>query len=490
MVPGRATVVARLRKAWWVRDRLWLLIALAVLLSVGRGLAYSATGNRRAAARPAPSSAASPSPRLFSSPPPEAGGDPGASDDAPSEAQLAACVTRGVTLEELGSAPVEADDAAGQVTVITDRVEAPRGLPEREPVAAGFLTGEEIEERASELIGQDYTAADADLDRRLLAALGAVPADIDLLAAQSELVSGQIAGYYDTDASELVVRADDPSQTLPPGEQVTLAHELTHALADQAFGLDLPEDRPADEQAASVALVEGDAVLAMERFSLEAFDLAEQQQMAADPEIAEAGEQLEDFPHVLTASLLFSYAEGLGFVCDRYAEGGWAAVDAAYEDRPTTTAEIMFPGRYPTAAIAPRPVPQAGGAWEVAREDTLGAADLLWLFEAPGDDLASALDEPRDRAADWAGGTYALSTDGDASALGVALVAVEGRGADLCASASTWYDAAFSDAAPASAQAAELARDGAEQDAVLTCEADEVRLGIAPDLATAATLAG
>jgi hypothetical protein len=165
-------------------------------------------------------------------------------------------------------------------------------------------------------------------------------------------------------------------------------------------------------------------------------------------------------------------------------------VDAAYAQRPTTTAEILFPERYPRAAIEPRPLPAPGGTWTQADADTLGAADLLFLFEAPGDDREAALDQPRARAADWAGGTYALHTDGDATALAVGLVGGAGRGPGLCDSMAQWYDAAFPDAAEVPAEGAALARDGAAQDAVLRCGGDEVRLGIAPDLATARMLAG
>jgi outer membrane murein-binding lipoprotein Lpp len=409
-------------------------------------------------------------------------------------ADLTACLAGGgAGLPGLGAAvdPIDGADAAAQIEDITERVEDLREIERREELDVAFLSSADIEARVAELVREDYPAEEADLDRRQLAALGAIPADLDLAAVQAELVSGQVAGFYEPETGELVVRSDDPNQPLGPTEQITLAHEVEHALADQELGLDVDNpDQQTDPARAALAVVEGDATLTMQQFSLGAFDLNQQLALAGDPEVLGSQQQLASFPHYLSAQLTFSYLEGLNFVCDRFSDGGWEAVEAAYAQRPNTTAEILFPERYPLAAAAPRAPGSPGGAWREARSDSFGAADLLWLFEAPGDDQSAALDDPRGRAGDWAGGRLALHTDGDATALGVSLTGGAGDGPPLCDSLTAWYDAAFPDAAEAPADGATLARDGADQDAVLVCTGDEVRLGIAPDLATARALAG
>jgi hypothetical protein len=463
-----------------------VLVAVGVLAVVAAGCTAADS------AQEAPSVAAEPSPAASASPSAAAPAASAADAQGPSQQELVSCIAgeEGI-LGRLGSNPLPpASDVAAQVGIITDRVEQLRELQAKEEVTPEFVSSEEIERRTTATIDEEYPPEEADLDRRLLSILGAVPADIDLRAVQSELVAGQVEGYYEPETRELVVRSDDPSQPLGPAEQITLAHEVEHAIADQHFGLDLDaEGVPGDAAAASLALIEGDATLTMERFSLEAFDLEQQQELVENPDLAASAEQLESFPHLLTASLLFSYTEGLAFVCDRYAEGGWDAVDAAYQARPRTTAEILFPERYPLEPVEPRPVGAPGGAFAEARSDTLGAADLMFLFEAPGDDEAAALDDPRGRAADWAGGRYTLFTDGPASALGVSLVGgVGGDGPALCDSLAAWYDAAFPDAAEVPAEGAVLARDGTDADGVLACDGEEVRLGIAPDLGTARAL--
>jgi hypothetical protein len=212
--------------------------------------------------------------------------------------------------------------------------------------------------------------------------------------------------------------------------------------------------------------------------------------LAGDPSIVGAQEVLERAPHYLRAQLEFPYLEGAGFVCELHQGGGWGAVDAAYRDLPTTTAQILFPDRYAArvSAADPRDPGLPGGRWARARMDSLGAAQLLWLFEAPGGDIARALDDPRRAATAWAGGEIHLYTDGPATAVGVALV--EGAGAGLCDAIGRWYRAAFREAGPAPADPGEaLTSDGPTQDAVLHCDGADVRLGIAPDLSTARALA-
>ena len=393
-----------------------------------------------------------------------------------------------------GGDPIVADDLPSQIDAIADRVADIRGLELRDPVEPELLPSAEFTALITDLVREDYTEEDADLDRRVLSALGAVDEDVDLRGMAVDLVGQQAAGFYNTDTGQLVVRADDPDELLGPTGQVVLAHELQHAAADQRFGLPDDPDAPADGDAdrAGLALVEGDATLFMQHFTLDAFDMMEQLGMATDPSVAGSQEQLEGYPEYLQRELVFPYTEGLAFACDLYADGGWAAVDEAYADLPTTTAQVLWPERYAAdegpadvAALA-----DPGGSWSQERSSTIGAADLLWLFSAPGDDDAAALDEPRDRAAAWAGGQLELWTDGAASAVGIALAQRPGE-RDLCASMTDWYDAAFSEAEPADLSGEEaLAVSGPDQDAVILCDGDGVRIGIAPDLATARRVTG
>jgi hypothetical protein len=79
-----------------------------------------------------------------------------------------------------------------------------------------------------------------------------------------------------------------------------------------------------------------------------------------------------------------------------------------------------------------------------------------------------------------------LFTSGERSALGVALVDTA-DGGTLCRAVGDWYAAAFS--ATSTTQADATVMNGGDQVGVLRCSGREVRLGIAPDESSAATLA-
>jgi hypothetical protein len=111
------------------------------------------------------------------------------------------------------------------------------------------------------------------------------------------------------------------------------------------------------------------------------------------------------------------------------------------------------------------------------------------LFEAPGGDPAAAIAEPLESAGAWGGGEFELWTDGDASALGIALAQRQGSDG-LCESITEWYSASFSDDDERSEGEAVLVAEGSEQTAVITCPGDEVRVGIGPSLEVARSLTG
>ena len=400
---------------------------------------------------------------------------------------LAQCIQ---TAGQPGAQDIPDTTAAEQIAQISDLVEQQRELEYGEQPSPTFLDDDAIGERLAREVRKEYRAEDADVDQRTLAALSAVPSGTDLVALQTELLTSQVAGYYDPDTGELVVRGDATDDGLDPTAQATLAHELEHALADQA--LELPVDTTedvADSDAALAALsvVEGDATLTQQQFVLVGMTIREQLGLNTDPGALEAQEQLADVPHYVAQSLQFPYLAGLRFVCDRYVDGGWDAVDAAYDDLPTSSVEILDPARYGTAPVDPRDPGELGGDWEVARTTTLGAADLLWLFEAPGGDTGRALEQPRERALAWTGGELATWTRGDDTAVGVALT--QAPDGPLCDAVTTWYERAFPDASDAPTRRDErLVREGDAQTAVVTCAGDEVRLGIGPDVDTARAL--
>jgi hypothetical protein len=370
-----------------------------------------------------------------------------------------------------------------QVAEITRLVEDERELEFDEQPEPQFLPADEFDRRVADTVKDEYPAEVADLDSRLLGLLGAIPQGTDLLALQADLLAGQVAGFYDPETGEVVVRLPEGGSSLDANAQITLAHELGHALTDQALGLpDTTEEGQSDANLARLALVEGDATLLMQRFGLAHVPLTDQIGGALSPEMQASQDDLERQPWFLQQQLLFPYTSGLAYACRLQEDDGWKGIDAAYDELPATTAEVLFE-RDGDAADA-LDLREPGGPWEVARRDTLGAAPLLWLLQAPGGDTDKAVAGAEAAARSWAGDELLLATDGDRSAVGVSLVSDDGPA--LCAAIDEWYAAAFP--GDRAEDGGVVTVDGDGQAAALRCDGANVAIGIGPDLDTARSL--
>lgn len=377
-----------------------------------------------------------------------------------------------------GPAAAEAD-----VSTVAPIVEGLRELSFEEDPEPVYLGSRDLRDRVTGMA--DETEELLEAQGTLLTALGALPEGVDLDAELQDLLGEQVAGFYDPDTGELVVLDRVAGGGLSTIELLALVHELQHALADQRLGIpDLSAINREDQDAATAAqaLVEGDAQLTTEIYAARSLRPADQ--------LAGASEQvpgLGETSHFLARSLLFPYVEGARFACSLFREGGWEAVDAAYGDLPRSSAEILFPERYgsgpgPVDPPDPRGLPSP---WEETATLTFGAADLLFLFEAPGDDPTAGLTDPRERVRSWTGGEAHVWTWGRRTAVGLVLSASDGEA--MCESVTAWWRRASAEAEDRTEEVpgAALATDGRPRDGVLFCEGDSVRLGLGPDLPVA-----
>ena len=396
----------------------------------------------------------------------------------------------GSLIECLGTPFGGSGEAGTSVEAIARQVEGIRELEFTRDVKPRFLSDREMNERVRELFLEEYTPGIADVEERILTALGAIPPGTDLRALRSEAIGQQVAGFYQPETGELVVRQS--GSELSAVDRITLAHELDHALTDQVLGIPLPDDPELgseDSSLAALALVEGDATLVMQRYSV-TLGLDEQLGLL-DPETIAASEAgLSGFSPYLEQELLFPYEQGLSFVCELYANGGWSAVDRAYDAPPATTAEVLFPERYLEGFRAENPTDPGAlsGPWRRRATVQLGAANLLWLFSAPGGtEGRPGVEDPLAAARAWSGGELELWVRGPETAVGVSLSERPGQ-ERLCVDVAEWYGSSFQGDQETGTAGGAFEADGERQDAVVACTEDQVRLGIAPDLRTARAL--
>ena len=124
-----------------------------------------------------------------------------------------------------------------------------------------FLERDEALELVQRISRSDYPERQRRIDDEGLKLLGLLRPSADLGAAIDSVDEEQVLGFYDDRSRRLVV-IREPGATRPLLE-VTLAHELVHALEDQRFGLDSGEGLPDDSVLAEAALAEGTATALM-----------------------------------------------------------------------------------------------------------------------------------------------------------------------------------------------------------------------------------
>jgi hypothetical protein len=259
-------------------------------------------------------------------------------------------------------------------------------------------------------------------DRRSLAwqTIGVIPEGTSIRDELLEYVSTQVIGYYDTITGELVfIGTSDPS----PLERVTLAHELTHAIDDQRFGLEqidlLGAECRDEELQAALAVVEGNATFFMLRWSQSFLSLEEQ--LALSAEAAAQQPPPSTVAPFIDAIQQWPYLDGLRFITELESEGGLDAVDRAFRELPVSTEQIIHPERYPNDVPTPVDVPDVadalGRGWTDLDVQSVGE---MWLDLA----LSLRLDEDvaEAAAAGWDGGIYRAWSDGDDAALILATV--------------------------------------------------------------------
>ncbi|UCG24609.1 MAG: hypothetical protein JSW55_00995 [Chloroflexota bacterium] len=323
------------------------------------------------------------------------------SEAAPESAESAAV--------EGQAAQAEADDpfAAARADIET-RVASIRRLEPKEPVEPVSLTRNELRQRVEGEFLADYGPQEARRDAIALSAFDFMPADFELHTLILELLTEQVLGYYDTVSDEFVIISDDDQfDTL---EQLTHAHEYVHALQDQHYNLDILDDETLDSEAlfAAQAMVEGEATFVQNLFMLGGyFELGQLLELVGDVLTVDMA-VLESAPPVLAHELEFPYLSGVEFVQALYEQGGFQAIDAAWNNMPQSTEQILHPQRY-LDGDAPQLVTLApltdtlGAGWSLVEEDVLGE---FYLREYLAQQLENDLVDQA--ATGWGGDRYAV----------------------------------------------------------------------------------
>lgn len=256
-----------------------------------------------------------------------------------------------------------------------------RGLEFLSAPQVTVLTPEELKTRVIDQLQEDYE--DPDADQALYRLLGLVPADFELLETILSLYGEAVAGYYDGDTKELVVTATE--EEFSPLEEATIVHELTHSLTDQILDFNgrynqLFDEERFDEASAFQALIEGDASLA-ELMYVQQLDPASQQEFLEGAFSVDMT-VFDQVPPFMQDSLTFPYDTGFTFVEHLFSEGGFAAVDEAYDAPPLSSEQIIWPDDYPgdVPVEVVLPTNEISG-YEINESSTWGELGFRLMFD-------------------------------------------------------------------------------------------------------------
>lgn len=298
------------------------------------------------------------------------------------------------------------------ISEIRQQVSQVRGLEAKSETPVVPLARAALVSKLSKELNSQRTVREFLTSQMLLEVLGAMPRGFDLRQLQLQLLQEQTTALYDYE-DRVVYLVAESAGDLGANERLVLAHEFTHALQDQHFGLRRvlpPNPQNSDADMAARALVEGDAMLTMRIWGRQFLRPSDKRSLGDEP--AQSDPILESAPLLVRGELLFPYDAGWVFAQVLFQDGGYAAVDQAFLNLPRSTEQILHPEKYVAGEqpvnVTISPLEQAlGGDWKTLRTDTFGELVLRLLLE-PG----LGWPEAEAAAAGWGGDVYTILEDG------------------------------------------------------------------------------
>jgi hypothetical protein len=322
--------------------------------------------------------------------------------------------------------PEQAQQLFSDVDTILKFASNDSDLPIKHEVKRRLASRDEVVSYLKKNMAEDKDVQRLRRTELVLKKFGLLPKDFDLQSFLVSLLEEQVAGYYD--AKTKTVNLLD--WVVPDLQKPVLAHELTHALQDQSFGLDKwlkrgsndldtkkdlkPEDITKDEYSeARQAVVEGQAMVVLVDYMLaplhrtvanspEVVDTLNADMAAGTPD----SKVYQNAPVFMKEALTFPYRYGVEFEAELVREQGKEkAFTATFENPPQTSREIMEPQTYISGEhLAPLPLPDFKHIFKNYDRFDIGAIgefDVAVLAEQyAGEDAAKRIYP------NWRGGYY------------------------------------------------------------------------------------
>jgi hypothetical protein len=298
---------------------------------------------------------------------------------------------------------VESEDpkVAEKVEEVAERLSKVRQLESKKLIRVGVLDRKRLEVKLMKELDEELPPKKAQAEAAVLVRLGLIPEEMDFREFIRDLHLEQVGGFYDDEEEKLYLIREEPGED--EEDEMVIAHELTHALQDQNYGLARlvdPLEEEGDMELAVRALVEGDATVAMIEYMIsveEAGPLrAFLMRTTTDLLMSNAGllmrllgvgeDTFSQAPNVVKEELLFPYSKGLAFVRYGIRNDRWSVLDDAYKNPPLSTEQILHPAKYfktpdwPTQIITPRVGVLLPGKWHSVSRTVAGELGIRVLL--------------------------------------------------------------------------------------------------------------
>ena len=309
------------------------------------------------------------------------------------------------------------------------------GLPIKEPVKRKLVTREEVGRFLEERMKDDKDTEKLERSETSLKKFRLLPKDFNLRPFLVTLLKEQVAGYYDPKTKTVNLLDWVAAEEQKP----VMAHELTHALQDQNFGMEkwmeaggkpktIQEEIEQDERrGAREAVIEGQGMIVLLDYMMRAQGM----RVTDAPQLVQALRQgmnlqvpdspvFSNAPLFLRDSMMFPYSNGMDFVLQVELKNGTnAGFAGALKNPPPTTRNILEPQTYLSNEVIPNLKVAdldkvLGKSWQRWDYGYMGQYDVQLLFkqwaDAPKQDgmvFPQATAPPADTLSpNWRGGYY------------------------------------------------------------------------------------
>jgi len=234
-----------------------------------------------------------------------------------------------------------------------------------------------------------YSEAFRTFDDTKFEALFMIGESTDSIEVQDANRGATVGGYYSPSADSIVLVAENRSDLQV--DELTLGHELVHAIQDQEFDLTTYSSRTRDGANANSGLIEGDANYVQYRYEQRCGEGGSWNGTCLSPEASGDGGGGSGPANMGVYFLNYQpYSDGPSFIASIYRTGGWDAVNDLYDAPPESAEQVIHPERYGTdPPTEVELTDQQAENWERVRPESrldyaqVGQAGVASMFAYP-----------------------------------------------------------------------------------------------------------